>query len=62
MTVQEHQRGLLVASVFDGSPAEKAGIRKDDVITHVNGESIAGEPTDVSTAKIKGKPGTTRAS
>ena len=59
MTVQEHPRGLLVATVFEDSPAEKAGIRKDDVITHVNGESIAGESTDVSTAKIKGKPGTT---
>jgi len=58
MTVQEHPRGLLVASVFDGSPAEKAGIHKDDVITQVNGQSIAGESTDVSTAKIKGKPGT----
>jgi carboxyl-terminal processing protease len=59
MTVQEHKRGLLVASVFDGSPAKEAGIRKDDVITHVNGEDIGGEPTDISTAKIKGKPGTT---
>lgn len=58
MTVQEHPRGLLVASVFEGSPAEKAGIHKDDVITHVNGHSIAGESTDISTAKIKGKPGT----
>ena len=58
MTVQEHPRGLLVATVFEGSPAEKAGIRKDDVITQVNGHSIAGESTDVSTAKIKGKPGT----
>ena len=58
MTVREHPKGLVVATVFDGSPAEKAGIRKGDVITHVNGEPIAGEPTDVSTAKIKGKPGT----
>jgi carboxyl-terminal processing protease len=58
MTVQEHPRGLLVATVFEESPAEKAGIRKDDVITHVDGESLAGESTDVSTAKIKGKPGT----
>jgi carboxyl-terminal processing protease len=58
MTVQENRRGLLVASVFDGSPAKRAGIRKDDVITHVNGDSIAGEPTDVATAKIKGRPGT----
>jgi carboxyl-terminal processing protease len=59
MTVQEDPRGLLVATVFDGSPAKKAGIRVDDVITHVDGESIAGKSTDVSTAKIKGKPGTT---
>jgi carboxyl-terminal processing protease len=58
MTVREHPKGLLVASVFEGSPADKAGIRRDDVISQVNGESIAGEPTDVSTAKIKGKPGT----
>jgi carboxyl-terminal processing protease len=58
MTVQSHRRGLLVATVFDGSPAEKAGIRKNDVITRVNAESIAGEPTDIATAKIKGKPGT----
>ena len=58
MTVQEHKKGLLVASVFDGSPAKEAGIHKDDVITHVNGEAIAGDPTDISTAKIKGRPGT----
>jgi carboxyl-terminal processing protease len=58
MTVREHPKGLLVTTVFQRSPAEKAGIRRDDVITQVNGESIAGEPTDVSTAKIKGEPGT----
>jgi carboxyl-terminal processing protease len=58
MTVQGEKRGLRVATVFEGSPAEEAGIRKDDVITHVNGKSIAGQPTDISTAKIKGKPGT----
>ena len=58
MTVQEHARGLLVATVFEKSPAEKAGIRPGDVVTHVDGESIAGDSTDVSTAKIKGKPGT----
>jgi carboxyl-terminal processing protease len=47
-----------VAGVFNGSPAERAGIRPGDVITRVNGRSIAGKPSDVSTASIKGKEGT----
>ena len=33
-------RGALVNSVEAGSPADKAGVRRGDVITAVNGESI----------------------
>jgi carboxyl-terminal processing protease len=58
LTVVERPRGLLVAGVFDGSPADRAGIRPGDVITAVNGKSIAGKRSEVSTALIKGKPGT----
>ena len=58
MTVHEHKRGLLVVGVFKKTPAQRAGIRAGDLITQVNGASIAGEPSDLSTAKIKGKPGT----
>ncbi len=58
MIVREHKRGLFVASVFAETPAEEAGIRKGDIVTQVDGETVAGEPTDVATAKIKGKPGT----
>jgi carboxyl-terminal processing protease len=58
MTVVERPRGLLVAGVFKGSPAKRAGIRPGDVITAVNGRSIAGKSSEVSTARIKGKPGT----
>jgi len=58
MTVVEHPRGLRVAGVFDDSPAKRAGIRPGDVITRVNGRSIAGQASDVSTARIKGKEGT----
>ena len=61
MTVVEHPRGLRVAGVFDDSPAKRAGIRPGDVITKVNGRSIAGQSSDVSTARIKGKEGTLRA-
>jgi carboxyl-terminal processing protease len=59
MNVQQNRRGLLVVTVFEGSPALKAGIRKGDVITAVDGKSIAGVASDVSTARIKGEPGTT---
>ena len=58
MTVVKHRRGLMVTSVFKGSPAAKAKIRPGDLITRVDGRSIAGESSDVATARIKGKPGT----
>jgi carboxyl-terminal processing protease len=57
-TVVERKRGLLVVGVFKDSPAKRAGIKPGDLITKVNGHSIAGEPSNVSTARIKGKPGT----
>jgi carboxyl-terminal processing protease len=59
MTVAEAERGLRVVTVFDGSPAEKAGIRADDVITEVDGESLAGQTAEQATSRIKGKAGTT---
>ena len=58
MTVQENRRGLRVVSVFDDSPAAKAGLHVSDLITRVNGESLAGKSTDIATAKIKGRAGT----
>jgi carboxyl-terminal processing protease len=58
MTVVERKRGLLIAGVFKGSPAKRAGIRPGDLITKVDGRAIAGESSDLATARIKGKPGT----
>ena len=58
MAVEEDPRGLRVQRVFDGSPAKRAGLRKDDLITKVNGKSIAGVPSEVATARIKGPAGT----
>jgi carboxyl-terminal processing protease len=58
MTVKQDRRGLEVLSVFDGSPARRAGIRKGDLITAVNGRSIAGLNSEVATGRIKGKAGT----
>src|SRR6185295_5416375 len=40
------------------SPAQKAGLENGDLIVSVEGESIAGESSEVSTGKIKGPEGT----
>jgi carboxyl-terminal processing protease len=52
-------RGLRVATVYDGSPAKRAGIRQGDVITSVGGHSLAGKASEQASAMIKGPPGTT---
>ncbi|CAA9479626.1 MAG: Carboxyl-terminal protease [uncultured Solirubrobacterales bacterium] len=58
MRIEEVRRGLQVVSVFEGSPAERSGIRQGAIITNVGGESIAGQSAEIATAKIKGPPGT----
>jgi carboxyl-terminal processing protease len=50
--------GALVLEVFDQSPADKAGILKGDIITHVEGTSIAGYDSDKIQSVIKGEKDT----
>jgi carboxyl-terminal processing protease len=58
LAVTEIARGLRVATVYKKTPAHEAGILRGDVITEVNGESIAGEDADAATARIRGPEGT----
>jgi carboxyl-terminal processing protease len=58
MNVEQDKRGLKVLRVFDGAPAERAGIRRGDFILGVNGRSIAGVNSQVATGRIKGEAGT----
>jgi carboxyl-terminal processing protease len=58
MEVTQVSRGLRVARVFDGSPAEQAGIRAGDRIVAVNGRSLAAQSSTRATALIRGRPGT----
>jgi carboxyl-terminal processing protease len=58
MTVSDAKRGLRVASVIPETPAERAGIRRGDLILEADGRSLRGVPVDVAAARIKGPPGT----
>jgi carboxyl-terminal processing protease len=58
MTVEEVDTGLRVIAVYDGSPAARGGLKPGDVITHVDGRSIAGKSSEESTTRIKGPAGT----
>jgi carboxyl-terminal processing protease len=58
LNVTEVHRGLQITRVFPDTPAQRAGLEVGDLIVAVNGESIEGVSSDVSTARIKGPPGT----
>ena len=58
LSVTKVKRGMRVVHVFPRSPAQEASIKLDDVIVSVDGESIAGQSSEVATAKIKGPEGT----
>lgn len=49
---------LVVISPLKNSPAEKAGILPNDIITHVDGVDIAGDSLDEAIGRIRGKIGT----
>ena len=56
--VNEVDRGLRVATVYKHTPAREAGLEPGDVITAVNGKSIAGQNADAVTGRIRGPEGT----
>jgi carboxyl-terminal processing protease len=50
--------GVYIVEVFAGSPAEKAGIQREDYIQAVNGVSVKSESLSAVVAKIVGEAGT----
>jgi carboxyl-terminal processing protease len=49
---------LLIVQTIRGQPAELAGIRDGDIVTHVNGNSVLGKSVDAIVAEVKGPRGT----
>lgn len=47
--------GAIVLDVYQNTPAQKAGIQKGDIITHIEGTSIAGYTSDKVKEMIQGE-------
>ena len=58
LSVTEVPRGLRIARVYPGTPAKEGGLMTGELIVSVNGQSIAGEDSELITARIKGPEGT----
>jgi len=56
--IQEHDKQIMVVSPIKGAPAEKAGIKPNDIILSVDGESLEGLSSTEAVMKIRGKKGT----
>lgn len=52
------EEGVKVQDVIETSPAEKAGILKDDIIISADGQSLAGLEANKASSYIKGENGT----
>lgn len=58
LSVVMEDGAVKVISPFKGSPADKAGIKAGDFITHLDGELIYGGDLDDAVARMRGKAGT----
>lgn len=58
VSVAPDPKGLRVMRVFDGSPADEAGIVPGDVFVAADGRTLAGVSSEVATSRVKGPEGT----
>lgn len=54
----DREEGLLVQEVTEDGPAQQAGVVAGDIITHVDGTSVAGDARYEATDMIAGEEGT----
>jgi len=56
--ITQKDNQIVVVSPIKGSPAEKAGIKANDIIVSVDGESLEGKTSAEAVSLIKGEKGT----
>ncbi|MFZ7944330.1 S41 family peptidase [Bacillus sp. S3] len=56
--IQEKDGHIIIVSPIKGSPAEKAGLKPNDMITQVDGKSLQGMNSTQAVTLIRGKKGT----
>ena len=55
--LEKGKTGLVITTVFDGSPAKEAGLKPGDIIVTVDGKPTKDVAIDTSIARIKGEEG-----
>jgi carboxyl-terminal processing protease len=58
LSVVQEDGAVKVVSPMRGSPAEKAGVKAGDYITHLDGKFIVDGELDQAVAQMRGEPGT----
>lgn len=58
-TVAEENGEIVIVAPIEGTPAERAGLQRGDVILEVDGESTRGWTVEEAVLKIRGERGTT---
>jgi len=56
--IQEKDGHIVIVSPIKGSPAEKAGLKPNDMVISVNGKSLQGMDSTQAVTLIRGKKGT----
>jgi carboxyl-terminal processing protease len=56
VTISNENYRILVGNVQSGSPADKAGIKKGDIITKINGKAYSGKALNDAVSAIKKNP------
>jgi carboxyl-terminal processing protease len=59
ITIAAFDGDIVAQSVFEGSPANKVGVRRGDIIARIAGEDAKGWSTEQAMVKLRGPKGTT---